>query len=103
VTTGKNARDSGTALALANAGEAWHSMASDLAFGLFNRLGRPALFEEVRVLVQMCMREKPPSPNAWGALVLSMSRQGLIERTGEWRNCRSYKSHACTAPLWRIK
>jgi hypothetical protein len=100
----KSQRDAGALKALANAGDSWHDRASDLALSFFKAAGyEGSLFEEARNYATLFDLPPPPSPNAWGAVCLSLSRRGLIVKTGVYVNSKSVKSHACSAPLWRIK
>lgn len=101
---GRTQRDTGASQALVNAGESWHDRASDLALSFFKAAGyEGSLFEEARNYATLFDLPPPPSPNAWGAVCLSLSRRGLIVKTGVYVNSKSVKSHACSAPLWRIK
>lgn len=97
-------RDSGAGLASDNAGQTWNERATEIALSFFRAAGHDgSLFEDVRAYAELIGLPAPPSPNAWGAVALSMSKRKLIVKTGQWVNCRSVKSHACSAPLWRIK
>lgn len=97
-------RDRGSALASENAGQTWNERATEIALSFFRAAGHDgALFEDVRAYAELLGLPAPPSPNAWGAVALSMSKRKFIVKTGVWLNCRSVKSHACSAPLWRIK
>lgn len=99
-----SSRDRGAALASDNAGQTWNERATEIALSFFRAAGHDgALFEDVRAYAELLGLPAPPSPNAWGAVALAMSKRKLIVKTGVWLNCRSVKSHACSAPLWRIK
>lgn len=98
-------RDTGTATALAHAGEVWSGLAQYFVYRYLLRVGNGGcLFEEARAFAEGCFKAKPPSPNAWGALALSMSSQGIIEKTGA-RQCSAAfpTNHARDAAVWRIK
>jgi len=100
----RSRRDQGTGTALDNAGETWHERARELALSFFKAAGHDgALFEDVRAYAEGVGLPAPPSPNSRGAVAQAMSKRGMIVKTGEWINCRSVKSHACAAPIWRIK
>jgi hypothetical protein len=98
-------RNSGTDAALAHAGEVWHSMAEYFVYRYLRYVGSTGcLFEEARAFAEGCFMAKPPSPNAWGALALSMSIKGSIEKTGEREQSKTFASnHARDAAMWRIK
>lgn len=97
-------RDRGAGLALDNAGETWNKRASEIALSFFRRVGHDgALFEEVREYAAVRGLPAPPSPNAWGAVALALSKQGAIEKTGVYMQSRAVKSHARAQPVWRIK
>lgn len=99
-----SARDRGAGLAQDNAGETWNKRASEIALSFFHRAGDDgALFEDVREYATLLGLPAPPSPNAWGAVALTLSRQGFIEKTGVYRQSRAEKSHARAQPVWRIK
>lgn len=100
----RSARDHGAGLAADNAGQTWNERATEIALSFFRASGHDgALFEDARAYAELLGLPAPPSPNAWGAVALSMSKRKLIVKTGVWVNCKSVKSHACSAPLWRIK
>ncbi len=100
----KSQRDAGALKALANAGDSWHDRASDLALSFFKAAGREGcLFEEARNYANLFDLPPPPSPNAWGAVCLSLSKRGLIVKTGVYRSSQNVSSHARVNPLWRIK
>lgn len=98
----KEERDRGTGLASDNAGLTWNERATEIALAFFKKAGSDgALFEDVRAYAEVLGLPEPPSPNAWGAVALAMSKKRLIVKTGVWENCKSVKSHACAAPVWR--
>lgn len=101
---GKTLRDVGAQQALSNAGDDWHSMAFKIALAYLRDIGyKGALFEEVRIRAERNGLPDPPSPNAWGAVCLHLSKLNLIEKTGEYRSSRSVRSHARAQPVWRSK
>jgi len=96
-------RDEGAARALVNAGATWNERATQVALFYFRAAGWDgALFEDVRGYAEALGLPSPPSPNAWGALALSMSKTGLIKKTGVYMNSRSSRSHARAQPVWRL-
>lgn len=97
-------RDQGAARALDNAGQTWHERASDLALFFFKSAGpEGALFEDARNYATLFDLPPPPSPNAWGAVCLSLSKRRLIVKTGAYANSKNVSSHARAQPIWRIK
>jgi hypothetical protein len=101
--TGLLLRDAGAKLALANAGEEWHDMATTLAIKYFTDVGWDgALFENARAHAVNCGVGVPPSANAWGALALSMSKRNLISKTGVLLPSKAVRSHGRSQPVWRL-
>jgi hypothetical protein len=101
---GQSLRDAGAQQALSNAGEDWHSNAVKIALAYLHDIGyKGALFEDVRLRAERNGFPSPPSPNAWGAVCLHLSKLKLIEKTGEYMSSRSIKSHARAQPVWRSK
>jgi len=45
----------------------------------------------------------PHHHNAWGALIKSALKQGVLIPTGEYRAMKTRKSHARKTPVYRIK
>ena len=100
---GLTLRDEGAEIALANAGADWHNTAIMLALKYFGTKGlNGALFEDVREYAVECGIGAPPSPNAWGAVALSMSKRNLITKTGVLLPSKAIKSHARAQPVWRL-
>jgi len=100
---GKQLRDEGTALALENAGEDWHNTATSIALKYFTNVGWDgALFEDARAYAIECGIGLPPSPNAWGAVALSLSTRRLITKTGILLPSKRASSHARSQPVWRL-
>jgi len=98
----RSLRDDGAAAALKNAGHDWHDKAMQLATEFFAQVGHAgALFEDVREFATLRGVPHPPSPNAWGAVFLAMSKRKLIIKTGELRASKATKSHARAQPVWR--
>lgn len=97
-------RDDGAARALISAGSEWHVQAVRIAVQFFEQAGHAgALFEDVRDYATQQGLASPPSPNAWGAVCLAMSKRRLIVKTGEFRASRASKSHARAQPVWRLE
>ncbi len=100
--TSRTQRDSGAELALNRAGDVWRELAEHFAYRYFLHVGdKGAMFEDAHEFAASCFRLKPPSPNAWGALALSMAKKGLIEHTGRYQRSVKFKNHARSAAVWR--
>jgi hypothetical protein len=100
-------RDIGTQATLDFAGEDWRDRAIDLCIDYFlllyaNKPGEGALFESAKEYAIKRGLEQPPSVNAWGAVCLTMSRRGMIRKTGQYANSAGVRSHARANPLWRL-
>ena len=109
-------RDIGTQAALDFAGEDWRETAIRLCTEFF-RLERAigafgmnygaatrdgVLFEQAKAYAISKGLEDPPSANAWGAVCLTMSRRGIIVKTGRYANSSGVRSHHRANPLWRL-
>jgi len=100
---GRALRDAGAISALENAGEDWHDMAVSLTLKYFGEAGwEGALFEDAREYATKCGIGAPPSPNAWGAVALALSKRNLITRTGAMLPSKAVRSHARAQPVWRL-
>lgn len=100
---GRSGRDHGAGLASDNAGKTWNERAMEIALSFFRVNPYGGLFEDVREYASQLGHPEPPSPNAWGAVALAMSKRKLIVKTGEWRQSKYAKSHARSQPVWRLK
>ena len=101
--TGEMLRDAGIQLAIDHAGDDWHWSATQVAISRFQMAGHAGcLFEEVRAYAESLGLLPPPTPNAWGAVAMAMSKKQIIIKTGEYRKARSLRSHAHAFPVWRI-
>lgn len=99
----RSLRDKGAARALISAGSEWHVQAVCIALQFFAQAGcEGALFEDVREYATQQGLASPPSPNAWGAVCLAMSKRGMIVKTGQLRASRAERSHARAQPVWRL-
>ena len=103
LSAGRRSRDRGAGMAEDNSGETWNKRAIDIALSYFRANPDGALFEDVREYALGLGLPPPPSPNAWGAVALTLSKQGFIEKTGLYLQSRAEKSHARAQPVWRIK
>ena len=102
--TGIAKRDEGASRALTKAGDEWHDHATELALKFFKAAGwEGALFEDARNYATSLGLPLPPSPNAWGAICLSLSKRNFIVKTGVYANSKNVTSHGRAQPMWRIK
>jgi hypothetical protein len=101
-------RDIGTQAVLDFAGDDWREAAIEICtrfFRLHAATTNPpigALFEEAKEYAKALDLEDPHSVNAWGAVCLSMSRRGIIVKTGQYANSAGVRSHYRANPLWRL-
>lgn len=58
--------------------------------------------ETIRVWMLANGIENPSSPHAWGALVRTAMKRGLLRDTGRQEQMMTEKSHARRTPLWEI-
>lgn len=93
----KAARDKGIAK-VTERSESWQEKAVAL---LHAYPEDQAISEELRVWLSDRIGE-PHHHNATGAMIKRAIRHGVIERTGQWRKCRTKKSHARESPVYRI-
>jgi hypothetical protein len=94
------ARDKSLTKVKDNSGE-WFT----LALAAFNCLHIPlnATFtgESIRIWLSL-MIPKSHSPNAWGALIGHLLRQGRIKPTGQYTKMTAKGSHARKTALYRV-
>ena len=100
-------RDIGTQAVLEFAGDDWRDRAIKLCAEFFHiesviNPGGGMLFEEAKAYAIERGLEDPHSANAWGAVCLTMSRRGIIKKTGQYANSAGVRSHARANPLWRL-
>jgi hypothetical protein len=57
--------------------------------------------EEIRIRMTFSVGQ-PTHHNAWGSLIMSAVRKGLIEATGEYRSMKTKKSHARKTPVYKF-
>lgn len=79
----------------------WMSEAVTVASMVRHRIRTPFAIEDLREAMVAQGLSEPHHPNAWGAFGMSLTKRNMIVRTGEWRNAKAKKSHACTVPLYR--
>lgn len=64
-------------------------------------VGTEGTGEDFRAML-LDMGVATPHPNAWGALIATARRRGLLYKTGEYRKMRQPKSHARETPVYRV-
>jgi hypothetical protein len=57
--------------------------------------------EDIRIKLSEC-GIKPHHHNAWGALINSAIRHGILQATGEYRHMRVKSSHARRTPVYIV-
>ena len=92
------AGDEGMLIAAANS-LSWFDAALQIIATL--PAGWTGLGEDIRALISASDVGPATSPKAWGALIGQAKRDGLLERTGVWRQMRDKKSHARETPEYR--
>lgn len=112
-TAARQRKESGQALALANAGRAWTDRAiKSLRYYLANLKAEHGLnnineyplftFEEFRVWATgNKFLSEPSSVNAWGALPRIAKREGLVDFSGMVTEAKRPQSHSRSIRLWR--
>ena len=97
--TGETARDAGISQTL-EANPHWAAVAHQFITRYL--AGAEVTGEDIRLRLQ---REgiEPGHPNAWGGLVSTMVRAGVLTDTGQTRKMRAQASHARRTPVWRVK
>lgn len=96
-------RDGGISVALNHANLINESWADD-AFGCLVRYlqihKEPFMCEQLRDFAHIdCGLEQPPHARAWGAIIQSASRKGLIKHAG-YANTNNPRSHKTPASKW---
>ncbi|MGP9760700.1 hypothetical protein [Corynebacterium sp. AOP12-C2-36] len=79
------------------AGAPW-ATAAEAAMKHLADAGRPFSCDDLRELLADC--GDPPTPNAFGGLFISWSKQGLIQKVGGGSS-RALKRHGGHRHLWR--
>lgn len=94
----KQARDEAIEQVLTNAGDDWRERALQVI------RETPASFEFIGEDIRLSCEEngiRPHHPNAWGGLIASAVKAGLIVATGEYRTPKSKNSHARKSQVYR--
>jgi hypothetical protein len=58
--------------------------------------------EDVRFWLRSKRLRGPASPNAYGALILTAVRRGILRQTDEWRPMRADTSHGRITPVYSV-
>jgi hypothetical protein len=91
------ARDAALAQVGDNAGADWRIAARDV----FDAMPEDEMTGEDIRLACEAAGVKPHHNNAWGAMVLTLVREGLLEPTNEYRPMRAKGSHARKTQVYR--
>ena len=97
--TGEAARDEGITRTL-DANPHWATAANE--FIKRHLAGAEVTGEDIRLRLQQEGIE-PGHPNAWGGLVSTRARSGVLTDTGQTRKMKAQASHARRTPVWRVK
>ena len=101
---GRKARDGGIRKASESAEAAhpnWNNMAYDLLKRFLIEHPGPFKAEEVRSYAAMEDFPLPPSPRAWGGIMVRAKIAGLIKREG-YAQVSNVRAHAATVTLWKV-
>jgi hypothetical protein len=98
--TAEEARDEGVA-AVIESHRPWHSEALQRFRTVFSA-GDEGTGEDFRLRLLETGLRKPAHPNAWGALVLTLCKRGVVVKTGLWLPLQTVKSHARLTPVLRV-
>jgi hypothetical protein len=92
-------RDRG--MTLASNAEAFHRPEfAEVAYGAICAVARRQPTVHVDDVLRQCLIE-PDHPNAFGAVWMRAIRDGVIERTGQYRKSTDPKKHAHVYPVYR--
>lgn len=94
------ARDRALEQVLQHAGEPWAATARRW-LREYALIHREFTAEEFRIWAVAGGCPQPHHHNAWGALLCTMRRQGVIEITDRQRPMQTVRSHARRTPVWR--
>lgn len=91
-------RDAAMSTVLTNAGPTWQERATEVLRGLS---GHEVTGEDVRL---ECARVgiEPHHHNAWGAMVATWVREGLLVATGRYQPMRAKGSHGRETKVYRV-
>lgn len=98
-TEAERRRDAGLQQVTDNEPKSWMERAKDAVRDLNQR--REWTGEDIRLFVTESIGE-PHHHNIWGALTSWGIKQGILQRTGEWRKMVTPKSHARMTPVYRV-
>jgi len=97
--SGSTLKDQGQARVLSNTPKDWKSRAT----GIVERLAHDCesfTMDDIRTAAGMYGLIDPPSPNAWGALMTSLRREGLIKQTGGYVKSNHPSNHSRIISVW---
>lgn len=96
---GQQRKDAGTAQVLDNTHEWWKRIVEEIAKDLLYRYGQLTC-SHLRENCEIQGVGGPPHPNAWGAMILSLSKRKIIKKSGHYVPSRHPKSHAAIEAVW---
>lgn len=79
----------------------WYAKANDLLRKYVN-FGEKFITEDFRLWAELNGLEKPKEKRAYGPLILSAVKSGLIIWTGEYKEMVASHSHGCPKKVWVI-
>lgn len=100
--TGKDKRDSGIAQAVLHAEAVtpgWAEQAEQFLFQYLRTGQGKFLCEDVRAFAQQHGLPDPPSKRAWGGVMASAARAGVIRQAG-YGKVKNAAAHCTPAALW---
>ena len=77
--------------------QGWHA-AAERAMGYLRQTGDEFTADDLRRLLDQA--GEPPTPNAYGGLVMSWSRRGLIRKTGDYRPSTQARRNGGANAVW---
>lgn len=100
---GQRLKNEGIARVLASNAD-WHKKAF-VAFVAYTKRHKRQIVtgEHIRFIVLDALNhQRPGHPNAYGALVRNLGKDGYLRRTGKWAPMKDPSSHSRLTPTYRI-
>ena len=85
----------------ANAPQAWLAKASQVTLDIARVNPQGFTSDAIWWILDACGYGNPPEPRALGAVFQALAREGLIEKTGEYRDSERSENHARPVCVWR--
>lgn len=98
--SGKDRRDRGVRRVSENESDKWWTVAHASLVIYARDHPNGFLTENFRQFWLASGQPEPHHPNVWGALTLSLAREGLIRNTGVYQQAKSLKNHAHRYAVW---